>query len=142
MGGTGAGDFSATSTLGGDVGQRLWAKPCGRAKVGATAGATQAEANMDCGKCGVFTNAKFGVCVDGDGSAATGISGYCGANLPTATINVNSPQCQMPALILKFSNTGTQGSQNLLECNIGASTNVDGHSPKYDSSALEACSVI
>merc|ERR1711998_505021 len=57
-------------------------------------------------------------------------------------VNVNSEQCQFPVFVIKFSGSGTSGRQNMLECNVGAHTNKNGHSPKYSSSGIKACSVI
>jgi len=95
----------------------------------------------DCTRCGLYTNIKGGVC---DSTTKVCVRDKTNFKFDDVSGTANSA-CDTVVFAIKFEDTkhmSTQGKQHLLNCNYGTHTNLDGHSPKFDSSKILSCQVM
>jgi len=128
-----------STTLGGSVwGRRLgsFERKCniGVFPTNHSSFAVPCATDADCVACSSFTQVTAGECDAG--------SGVCvpSTDFASTYITADLEECSTTAFIVTFESNIGGSRKNLFDCKIGADTNSDGASPRFESSALASCS--
>lgn len=107
-----------------------WAKSC--------------NTDIDCARCGLFTDIRGGKCDTTKKVCVRDQSTTAKYDFNSISGTSNSA-CDTVVFAVKFNDRkslSTQGIQKLLRCGFGKHTSLDGHSPKYESGKIKSCTVI